>query len=44
MWCITVLLGLLTAFMLKLPVSAVYFIVKKIKKKDTDWNCGNIKQ
>ena len=27
MWCITVPLGLLTAFMLKLPVLAVYFIV-----------------
>ena len=27
MWCITVPLGFLTAFMLKLPVLAVYFIV-----------------
>ena len=27
MWCITVPLGLLTAFLLKLPVLAVYFIV-----------------
>lgn len=27
MWCITVPLGLLTAFVLKLPVLAVYFIV-----------------
>ena len=27
MWCITVPLGLLTAFKLKLPVLAVYFIV-----------------
>ncbi len=75
MWCITVPLGFLTAFMLKLPVLAVYFIVnldeivklpavyrhyKKYKwvkdltvyngkegaewKKDTDWNCGKIKQ